>query len=143
MKKKKSTEKIHEMLDKIGALGMISVFDIEEIGPQILTEELGITDELADIMVASSSNRAREVEVERERDAHREHDDPDELHQPEEQQEAHGWAYRSRPGGCQITAPRSGRSPRPRPGPARARRLGRPPTRSRSRGSWATSRSVA
>ena len=58
-----------EMLDKIGALGMISVFDIEEIGPQILTEELGITDELADIMVASSSNRAREVEVERERDA--------------------------------------------------------------------------
>jgi N utilization substance protein A len=58
-----------EMLDKIGALGMISVFDIEEIGHQILVEELGITDELAEIVCAASSNRAREVEVERERDA--------------------------------------------------------------------------
>jgi N utilization substance protein A len=58
-----------EMLDKIGALGMISVFDIEEIGPQILVEELGITDELAETMVVASGNRAREVEIEREREA--------------------------------------------------------------------------
>ena len=58
-----------EMLDKIGALGMISVFDVEEIGPQILVEELGITDELAETMVVASGNRAREVEVEREREA--------------------------------------------------------------------------
>ena len=58
-----------EMLDKVGALGMISVFDIEEIGPQILVEELGISDEVADVMVAASSNRAREVEVDREREA--------------------------------------------------------------------------
>ena len=56
------------MLDKLGVLGMISVFDVEEIGPQMLVEELGITDELADIICASASNRAREVEIERERD---------------------------------------------------------------------------
>jgi N utilization substance protein A len=58
-----------EMLDKIGALGMISVFDVEEIGAQMLVEELGVSDELADTMVAAASNRAREVEVEREREA--------------------------------------------------------------------------
>ena len=57
-----------EMLDKLGALGMISVFDVEEIGPQMLMEELEISDELADIMCASAANRAREVEVERERE---------------------------------------------------------------------------
>ena len=58
-----------EMLDKIGALGMISVFDVEEIGMQILVEELGVTDEIAETMVVACSNRAREVEVEREREA--------------------------------------------------------------------------
>jgi N utilization substance protein A len=58
-----------EMLDKIGALGMISVFDVEEIGPQLLVEELGITDELANEMCTTASARAREVEVEREREA--------------------------------------------------------------------------
>jgi N utilization substance protein A len=58
-----------EMLDKIGALGMISVFDVEEIGPQILVEELDISDELAETLVVASGNRAREVEIEREREA--------------------------------------------------------------------------
>jgi N utilization substance protein A len=58
-----------EMLDRVGALGMISVFDVEEIGPQILVEELGISDELAETLVVASGNRAREVEVEREREA--------------------------------------------------------------------------
>ena len=57
------------MLDKIGALGMISVFDVEEIGPQMLLEELGITEELANEMCTAASARAREVEVEREREA--------------------------------------------------------------------------
>ena len=58
-----------EMLDRVGALGMISVFDVEEIGPQILVEELGISDELAETLVVASGNRAREVEIEREREA--------------------------------------------------------------------------
>ena len=48
---------------------MICVFDVEEIGAQLLVEELGVSDELADTMVAAASNRAREVEVEREREA--------------------------------------------------------------------------
>jgi N utilization substance protein A len=58
-----------ELLDKIGALGMISVFDVEEIGPQLLVEELGIGDDLADTMCTTASARAREVEIEREREA--------------------------------------------------------------------------
>ena len=58
-----------EMLDKIGALGMISVFDVEEIGPQLLVEELGISDDLANEMCTTASARARDVEVEREREA--------------------------------------------------------------------------
>jgi N utilization substance protein A len=58
-----------EMLDKIGALGMISVFDVEEIGPQLLVEDLGITDELAEEICTASGLRAREVEIEREREA--------------------------------------------------------------------------
>jgi hypothetical protein len=48
---------------------MISVFDVEEIGPQILVEELDISDELAETLVVASGNRAREVEIEREREA--------------------------------------------------------------------------
>ncbi len=58
-----------EMLDKIGALGMISVFDVEEIGPQLLVEDLGISDELAEQICTAAGLRAREVEVEREREA--------------------------------------------------------------------------
>ena len=56
-----------EMLDKIGALGMISVFDVEEIGPQLLVEELAISDELADRLCMAASDRARIVEADRER----------------------------------------------------------------------------
>jgi hypothetical protein len=33
------------MLDRIAALGMISVFDIEEVGPEVLTGELEIDDD--------------------------------------------------------------------------------------------------
>src|SRR3954463_7691379 len=36
-----------EMVDKLGALGMVSVFDIEEVGAEVLQNELGITAELA------------------------------------------------------------------------------------------------
>jgi hypothetical protein len=54
-----------ELLDKIGALGMISVFDIEELGPPMLVEELGLTDELSDEICTAASARARIVEEER------------------------------------------------------------------------------
>ena len=48
---------------------MISVFDIEEIGSQLLVEDLGVSDELAESICEASSARARLVEVEREREA--------------------------------------------------------------------------
>lgn len=50
-----------EMLDRMGALGMISVFDIEEVGSPVLIQELGMSDELADRVVNECSLRAREV----------------------------------------------------------------------------------
>ena len=39
------------MLDRMGAMGMISVFDIEEVGAPVLQEELGMTAELAEKVV--------------------------------------------------------------------------------------------
>ena len=50
-----------EMLDRMGALGMISVFDIEEVGPEVLEEELEITRELADALVEHCAEQARVV----------------------------------------------------------------------------------
>ena len=50
-----------QMLDKLGALGMVSVFDIEEVGVEVLTAELGIDDELAKTVVSRSSTKAKEV----------------------------------------------------------------------------------
>jgi N utilization substance protein A len=51
----------NDMLDKMGALGMISVFDIEEVGAPVLIQELGMSAELADVVVEQCSYRAREV----------------------------------------------------------------------------------
>ncbi|MCZ6445089.1 MAG: transcription termination factor NusA [Planctomycetota bacterium] len=39
------------MLDRMGAMGMISVFDIEEVGAAVLEEELSMTAELAEKVV--------------------------------------------------------------------------------------------
>ena len=50
-----------EMLDRMGALGMISVFDIEEVGTAVLQEELGMSPELAEKLVAHCSERAKVV----------------------------------------------------------------------------------
>jgi N utilization substance protein A len=50
-----------EMLDRMGALGMISVFDIEEVGTAVLQEELGMSEELAETLVAHCSERAKVV----------------------------------------------------------------------------------
>jgi len=50
-----------EMLDRMGALGMISVFDIEEVGTGVLQEELGMSEELAETLVAHCSERAKVV----------------------------------------------------------------------------------
>lgn len=60
-----------EMLDRMGALGMISVFDVEEIGETSLVEECGMTEELATRVVDACSDRAKVVaeEMQRERTA--------------------------------------------------------------------------
>ena len=57
-----------EMLDRMGALGMISVFDVEEIGEEALQAELEMTQELAMHVVESASLKAKEVAEQQERD---------------------------------------------------------------------------
>jgi N utilization substance protein A len=49
------------MLDRMGAMGMISVFDIEEVGPSVLQQELGMTEQLADHVVETCAAKARVV----------------------------------------------------------------------------------
>jgi hypothetical protein len=56
------------MLDKLGALGMVSVFDIEEVGVEVLTSELGITDELAKHLVEIASAKAKIVAEQQQKD---------------------------------------------------------------------------
>jgi N utilization substance protein A len=55
-----------EMIDKLVALGLIDVRDIEEVGPQPLVEEAGMTQELADRVVARCVEEAKIVTVEQE-----------------------------------------------------------------------------
>lgn len=50
-----------EMLDRLAALGFVSVFDVEEAGAGVLVEELGATQELADTMVRAAGDRAKLV----------------------------------------------------------------------------------
>ena len=49
------------MLDRMGALGMISVFDIEEVGTGVLQSELEMSEELADVVVEICSSQAKIV----------------------------------------------------------------------------------
>jgi N utilization substance protein A len=58
----------NEMLDKMGALGIISVFDVEEVGVAVLEQELGLTPELAEHVVATCSERSKEVAEQQARD---------------------------------------------------------------------------
>ncbi|MBL9140397.1 MAG: transcription termination factor NusA, partial [Phycisphaerae bacterium] len=50
-----------EMLDKMGALGLISVFDIEDVGAEVLEAEVGMSPELADSVVHACSERGKVV----------------------------------------------------------------------------------
>jgi N utilization substance protein A len=56
------------MLDKLGALGMVSVFDIEEVGVEVLTTELEISEDLANLIVQTASTRAKEVAEQQQKD---------------------------------------------------------------------------
>ncbi len=50
-----------EMLDRMGALGMISVFDVEEVGTPVLEAELGMSPELAKNVVEICGVQAKIV----------------------------------------------------------------------------------
>src|SRR5438477_6422824 len=55
-----------EMVDKIIALGLIDVRDIEEVGTGPLMEELGLTEELAQMIVDRCTEEAKLVVIEQE-----------------------------------------------------------------------------
>lgn len=57
-----------DKIDRLAALGMISVFDIEEVGSEVLQQELELTPETADEMVARASVRAKEVQEQQARE---------------------------------------------------------------------------
>ncbi len=50
-----------EMLDRMGALGMISVFDVEEVGEPVLVQECGMPPEMAQHVVSTCAERGRAV----------------------------------------------------------------------------------
>jgi len=57
-----------EQLDRLAALGMISVFDIEEVGASVLVNELEIDETTAERMVETASARARVLAEQAERE---------------------------------------------------------------------------
>jgi N utilization substance protein A len=56
-----------EMVDRLAALGMVSVFDIEEVGPDVLTSELGIDHALALQVVEVAGVRAKQAAEEQQK----------------------------------------------------------------------------
>jgi len=56
------------MIDKLGALGMVSVFDIEEVGPEVLMNELEIGEELARVAVDRCAAKAKIVAEQQQKD---------------------------------------------------------------------------
>lgn len=65
----RSIEGIEEpMIDKLGAMGMVSVFDVEEVGAEVLANELGVSAELAGRIVEISGTRAKEVAAQQQAD---------------------------------------------------------------------------
>ncbi len=59
---------VDEQIDRLAALGVISIFDVEEVGVEYLAESVGIDPELADRVVAHASERAREVAEQQQRE---------------------------------------------------------------------------
>jgi N utilization substance protein A len=57
-----------EMVDRLAALGMISVFDIEEVGADVLVNELSLPQETAEKAVEIASVKAKEVAIQQAKD---------------------------------------------------------------------------
>lgn len=56
-----------DMIDRLAAMGMVSVFDIEEVGAEVLMAEFEVSEEVANTMVEAASERAKVVAVEQEK----------------------------------------------------------------------------
>ncbi len=57
-----------EHVDRLAALGIISVFDVEDVGPEYIMETLGIDDITAARLIALASDRAQEVAASQEKE---------------------------------------------------------------------------
>jgi N utilization substance protein A len=57
-----------EHVDKLAALGVISVFDVEEVGADYIAETLGMDKAVADTLVTAASERAKVVAEEQQRE---------------------------------------------------------------------------
>jgi len=57
-----------KMLDKMGALGMVSVFDIEEVGMDVLAAELEMDADTAKLLVERAAVKSREVAEQQQKD---------------------------------------------------------------------------
>jgi len=57
-----------EMVDRLAALGMVSVFDIEEVGAEVLMAELEVDEASAAKMVEAATTRAKVVAEEQQRE---------------------------------------------------------------------------
>ncbi len=57
-----------EMVDRLAALGMISVFDIEEVGQEVLVTELEVSEETGAAMVEAAAVKAKVVAEEQQRE---------------------------------------------------------------------------
>ncbi len=56
-----------DMIDRLAALGMVSVFDIEEVGAEVLMDQFDLSEEVATKMVEAASERAKVVAIEQEK----------------------------------------------------------------------------
>ncbi|MEE2907178.1 MAG: transcription termination factor NusA [Planctomycetota bacterium] len=56
------------MLDRMGALGMISVFDVEEVGVEVLQGEVGMDDDLSTRVAQVCAEKSREVAEQQQRE---------------------------------------------------------------------------
>ena len=57
-----------EKVDRLAALGMVSVFDIEEVGAEVLMTELEIDEEAAEHIMAIAAERAKVVAEQQQKD---------------------------------------------------------------------------
>lgn len=57
-----------EMADRLAALGMVSVFDIEEVGADVLVNELGLDQATAQAAVEAAGIKAKEVAIQQQKD---------------------------------------------------------------------------